>query len=162
MELKKYTRVNTSEDYINMTPDVYRLVSMAHRGQLDKGEQPYIQHLVRVSQAQPNLRLQLIALAHDIIEDTETSREELYDVGFDFIDIEVIRTLTKNKDESYDDYIDRVSKNIDAISIKMADLKDNMNITRLKDLVPEKIIPSLIKYAQAYRKLQSIIGNSVV
>ena len=93
MELKKYTRVNTSEDYINMTPDVYRLVSMAHRGQLDKGEQPYIQHLVRVSQAQPNLRLQLIALAHDIIEDTETSREELYDVGFDFIDIEVIKKL---------------------------------------------------------------------
>lgn len=161
MQETKYTKVNTEADYIRITPDVYRLIALAHRGQLDKGGQPYIQHLVRVSQAQTDLRHQLLALVHDIIEDTETTFDELYEVGFDFKDVEVIKAMTKDDSESYEEYIERLSQNQDAIPIKIADLKDNMNFTRLKKINQEILDRSMTKYFNAYWKLQNMSSLTV-
>ena len=89
------------------------LATMAHEGQKDRADQPYILHLLRVMLSVDTEEERIVALLHDIVEDTEitlTTFEKLADYGFSLEVIEAVKHLTKQPGEEYIDYIQRVEQ----------------------------------------------------
>lgn len=127
----------------------------AHKNQTDKTGSPYIMHLVRVMNSGNTETEKICGILHDLIEDTEWSFEALKKEGFSNEIIDVLELVTKTSDaENYEDFIKRVSTNKIAISVKINDLRDNMDITRLNQLT-EKDMHRLNKYLRAYSYLRS-------
>jgi (p)ppGpp synthase/HD superfamily hydrolase len=98
--------------------------------------------------------LQCMALLHDVVEDTKTTWDDLRDVGCTERVINGVKALTKMPGESYDQYKERVFANEDAMQVKMADLRHNTDIRRLKG-VTEKDIIRMEKYNRFYLELQA-------
>lgn len=120
----------------------------------DKAGEPYILHCIRVMH---NLHtrdkeLQTIAILHDCIEDNVCTLEELRLKGFSERVLDALKVLTHSKNQSYDDYIKALAFNDDARQVKIADLKDNSDITRLKGLT-KKDFDRMEKYLRAYTYL---------
>lgn len=132
---------------------IIEFVREKHRDQVDLAGEPYFNHLSRVANKLQN-PYRPIAYLHDILEDTNTTIQELLDLGIDEEIISNVITLTKGKGENYEDYIRRVKLSSVASLIKKADLEDNMNICRLKELT-DKDIERLKKYHKAYIYLKN-------
>lgn len=103
----------------------------AHAGQFDKGGNPYIQHPMRVANSLDDLEQKIVALLHDVMEDSEISKDQLLNYGFTNRIVNSIRILTKSKDISYDDYIRAIKKDNNAWKVKIADIKDNLDVSRI-------------------------------
>lgn len=125
----------------------------AHSGQIDKAGSAYIFHLIRVSNRCSTDDERIVALLHDTIEDTEVTTEYLLMEGFPRNIVDAILSVTRNEDESYDDFIKRSRLNPIGRQVKLHDLEDNMDITRLNELT-EKDIYRLNKYIKAYKYLK--------
>ena len=134
------------------------IASLVHEGQLDKGGEPYILHPLRVMMKLKDEKQRIVAVLHDIIEDTKATRQYLYDQGFDYELVDTIMILTRRKDENYDDYIDRISHNEFAIEVKLADLEDNMDLSRIKNPTV-KDYDRVVKYGKAREKLMNALVN---
>jgi len=133
------------------------LATTRHAGQFDRGGNPYILHPLKVMYylKSNDEELQCIALAHDLVEDTDTTYSELREMGFSERVIQGIVALTKVRGESYDEYKERVKANPDAVRVKMADLRHNTDIRRLKG-VTDKDLARIEKYHRFYTELQLI------
>jgi len=131
------------------------LATNRHAGQFDKGGNPYILHPLKVMYylKSNDEELQCIALAHDLVEDTDTTYDELREMGFTDRIIQGIAALTKLPGESYEQYKGRVKDNPDAVRVKMADLRHNTDIRRLKG-VTERDLARVEKYHRFYMELQ--------
>jgi guanosine-3',5'-bis(diphosphate) 3'-pyrophosphohydrolase len=108
----------------------------AFKDTLDKAGEPYILHCLRVMN---NLHtrdkeLQSIAILHDVVEDTGITLEDLKNMGFSDRVLKAVALLTHDNRMDYKSYIQRIAGNSDARIVKLADLKDNSDITRLKGL----------------------------
>lgn len=125
-----------------------------HRGQTDKAGKPYIEHVTRVSSKCDTLEERIAGLLHDIVEDTECTLEHLQKVGFNSNIIEAISLLTRVKGQRYTKYIANISRNSIAREVKLRDLEDNMDTTRLKSII-KKDEERQIKYRKAYKTLQN-------
>lgn len=104
----------------------------AHRGQVDKAGKPYIFHPIRVSLRVRGKDAKIVALLHDVIEDSNLKLEEL-----DFLSAfqrEALALLTHSEDEPYFDYIQKIKGNELAKEVKLSDLRDNSNLNRLKHI----------------------------
>ena len=123
----------------------------------DKGGQPYILHCLRVMNSlnTNDWELKTIAVLHDCIEDNVCTVKDLFVLGFSNRVIDALIVLTHDKKVSYDDYIKRISFNEDAVKVKLADLKDNSDITRIKGLT-KKDLDRVEKYHRAYTYLSKI------
>lgn len=132
------------------------LATNAHAGQFDKGGNPYILHPLRVMSflKDSDEELQCIALGHDVIEDTNTTWEDLRLVGMSERVITGIAALTKMPGQSYEDYKQGVFANIDAMKVKLCDLRHNTDIRRLKG-IRDKDIERMVKYQKFYLEIQS-------
>lgn len=135
-----------------------RFANEAHSGQTDKGGSAYIEHAIRVADLlggdRVNSMLIACAYLHDVVEDTGVDIAEIRKV-FGYSAAEIIDRLTRRKDESYFDYIERCGKDANARLIKMADLVDNMNLARLPTITSEDARRQK-KYADALLKLISM------
>jgi len=112
----------------DMVTVALRIATEAHKGQVDKGGKPYIEHPKRVSDAVKVYgdEAMIVALLHDVVEDTGTTLDDLYHEGFDDTVLEAVDAITMRKGkESYDAYISRVKTNRLATLVKIADLTDN-------------------------------------
>ena len=99
----------------------------AHKGQKDKGGHPYLLHPLRVSMATKSKRTKVVALLHDVLEDS--NKHEIND--FNFLDEEqeeALLLLTHNDSYEYFEYIKRIKQNKISREVKLMDLKDNMNL----------------------------------
>lgn len=103
----------------------------AHEGQVDKGGNPYILHSLRVMLSCNSEIERICAVLHDVVEDTPVTFEDIREQGFSDEIVNALDCLTRHKGESYDDFIRRVLKNKIACSVKLADLADNMDLTRI-------------------------------
>ncbi len=132
------------------------LSTNAHAGQFDKGGKPYILHPLAVMALlnSDDEELQCVALLHDVIEDTKTTWKELEEIGCTPRIIAAVKALTKMPGQSYDEYKEGVFENKDAMLVKMADLRHNTDIRRLKG-VSQKDIDRLAKYNLFFLELQS-------
>ena len=134
------------------------IASLAHAGQFDKGGEPYILHPLRVMMKFKDDKQRIVAVLHDVIEDTNVTDMNLIIQGLDIDLLNVILTLTRNKNESYDEYIDRISKDEFAIEVKLADLEDNMDMSRIKNPTG-KDYDRVVKYGKAREKLMNTLVN---
>ena len=123
-----------------------------HNGQVDKGGNDYINHPIRVSENCSLDEDKIVALLHDTIEDGDITVDYLLMQGFPHDIVDAVLSVSRNKDEGYFDFILRCKANPIGRRVKIADLKDNMDITRLNELT-EKDINRLKKYHKAYKML---------
>lgn len=127
----------------------------AFEGKTDKGGNPYVEHLWRVREKvrkYENPEIEVVAILHDLLEDCpEWNKNKLLD-HFPETVVLAVECMTHKSDEIYADYIEGILLNDIAKIVKVADLEDNMNITRLNELT-EKDFVRLRKYHLAYKKL---------
>lgn len=131
------------------------LAATAFTGKFDKGGNPYILHLLHVMNAVSSYGedVMIIGVLHDLLEDTDYTAKELYDMGFNHRIVVGIEAMTHPRGEPYDDYIRRVATNPDSRKVKLEDLKHNSDITRMKGL-REKDFKRLEKYHRAFEYLK--------
>ena len=116
--------------------DAIALAATHHKGQIDKAGQPYILHPLRVMAnlgREASETQRMAAVLHDIVEDTDVSFQDLRDQGFSEEVVQAVDALTKRPHEK-DDYmvaIQRVSQNETARRVKIADLTDNLDLSRI-------------------------------
>ena len=107
----------------------------AHKGVSDKGGNPYILHPLTVMQTLETEDEKIVGVLHDVVEDTHWTFEKLADEGFSTEIIDAVRSVTKTSEDSdYLDFIQRAKSNPIGRKVKIADLKHNMDITRIPDL----------------------------
>lgn len=128
------------------------LATQRHAGQTDKAGQPYIQHPLRVMNSVDLEDAKIVAVLHDILEDTETTVQELRALGFKAHIIEAIGALTKQPNETRLQAAEKTALNPLAIQVKLADLKDNMDVSRLPQ-VTEKDLVRLEQYKRVEQRL---------
>jgi len=136
------------------------LVTQQFDGKYDKSGKPYVLHLLKVMHytKTEDEELQCIALGHDLLEDTSVTPIDLMDMGFSERVITAIMNLTKLKDEPEDEYLARVMRSRDSIIVKLADLRHNSDIRRLKGL-RGKDFERMQKYHRMYLILSAAIGE---
>jgi len=128
------------------------LAKQHHEGQTDKAGKPYIDHPLRVMNQVESEEEKIVAVLHDIVEDTDISLDDLRSEGFSEEVVSAVECLTKQDGENYDSYIERISFNPLAVKIKLADLEDNSDLTRLPE-VTDKDLERIEKYDKALEKL---------
>lgn len=114
--------------------DLTRAIIIAtevHSGQVDKGGQPYILHPLRVMLDMGNNEERIVAILHDVVEDTEVSFDDLRREGFSEEIVEAVDSVTKRKGETYDQQVNRAKLNPIGRSVKLGDLKDNSDMSRI-------------------------------
>lgn len=130
------------------------LAMRAHKDQVDKAGAPYFSHPERVANRCQTDDEKIVAYLHDTIEDTFVSEELLEEMGFPQAIVEAVLAVTRKDGESYEDFVARAKKNPIGRQVKIHDLEDNMDITRLPDLNDEDSL-RLKKYLKAYHYLKS-------
>nr|WP_072513995.1 GTP pyrophosphokinase [Ndongobacter massiliensis] len=122
----------------------------AHRGQKDKGGHPYFLHPLRVALGVEGKDARIVALLHDVVEDSDYT---FSDLGFlSKSQREALEILTHDKEVAYFDYIQTVKNNRIAREVKKSDLRQNMDLSRLS-AVTEKDRLRRQKYKAAYEML---------
>lgn len=135
-----------------------KIAASGFEKKLDKQGKPYILHCIKVMR---NLHtedeeLQSIAILHDCVEDKVCTLLELIEYGFPQRVWQAVSLLTHDKEiDSYDDYIKKIASNKDAVQVKLADLKHNTEITRLKGLTKEDF-DRMEKYHRSFVYLSKI------
>ena len=107
------------------------IAKIQHRGQLDKGGHPYIDHCTAVAAQMDEPKLKAAALIHDVFEDTDLTPIEALSMGVDPDIVHIASIVTRQKGETYREYIRRVGEHSGARRIKLADLRENMKLDRL-------------------------------
>ncbi|WKY47912.1 GTP pyrophosphokinase [Eubacteriaceae bacterium ES3] len=137
------------------------IANQAHAGQVDKGGEAYILHPLRVMLSLKTEEERVCGLLHDVVEDSEITFEYLEKEGFSQTVIGALKCLTKKNGESYDAFINRVLDNSLACRVKLADLADNMDLTRIS--VPtDKDRERIKKYQAATRQINNRLKNQTV
>ena len=131
-----------------------KMCAEAHMYQTDKAGMPYVMHPMRVAVNFTDPQLVIIALLHDVLEDSTNIKEQDVKSAFGKDILNIILTLTRTKNEDYVDYIERICSDTTAVKVKLADLEDNMNIIRLH-YIATKDTKRLNKYMTAYKILNS-------
>jgi (p)ppGpp synthase/HD superfamily hydrolase len=106
------------------------------------------------------LEQQIVAVLHDVVEDSDWTLETLTAEGFPAAVLAALDCLTRRPTESYAEFIDRVLTNPLATQVKQWDLVDNMTLTRLSALTP-KDLDRLQKYHTAYQKISAALSSQV-
>lgn len=133
-----------------------QIAEKVHKNQVDKAGKPYIWHPVRVERRCTRQEDRLVALLHDTVEDGNIASEYLLLVGFSQEIVDAVLSVSRKRGEDYFEFIQRCKANPIGRRVKICDLEDNMDITRLNQLT-EKDIERLKKYHKAYNMLKE--GN---
>lgn len=123
-----------------------------HKNQTDKAGNPYILHPLHVMENVNSKEGKIVAILHDIIEDTDITEDYLLKIGLSKRIVDAVVALTRSKDIDYQEYIKNLSSNPLAKEVKLADLEHNMDLKRLPTL-EEKDLERNRKYQIAYHYL---------
>ena len=127
----------------------------AHAGAKDKGGDPYAFHPIRVMLRCKNPDARIVALLHDVVEDTDVTFEDLKAEGFSDTVLAALKLVTHLPEDSYEDYVRKIAGNPIAVEVKLADLEDNSDIRRLQCL-DDKAVARFKKYLRAHRFLTGL------
>lgn len=128
------------------------LAAKAHAGQRDKAGQPYILHPLRLMMSMDTHAEMMTAVLHDVIEDSDSTPDDLRELGISEEVVEAVELLSRRQSETYEQFIERIKSNELARKVKLVDLADNMDLSRLDD-IGEKDLERLAKYHRAYKEL---------
>ena len=148
--------------YTELTKKAILVAFRAHEGQTDKAGMPYVLHPVHLAEQMETEDTCVVALLHDVVEDSDTTFEDLEKEGFTDVQLEALRLLTRDeserglseeeKDRRYFEYVEKIKSNPIARAVKIADLKHNMDKSRLQT-VTEKDEKRYTKYSKALSAL---------
>ena len=110
-----------------------------HKGQVDKGGHDYIYHPLRVEAKSNSFEEKIVALLHDTVEDGGIVAEYLLMLGFPQNIVNTVLAVSRREGEDYFDFIQRCKENPIGRVVKICDLEDNMDITRLNELTENDI-----------------------
>ena len=129
------------------------LAEYAHEGQIDKAGAPYFTHPLAVSEMVQTEEEKIVALLHDVLEDTSVTEPTIRNLFGDEI-AEAVLSVTRRDGEDYMDFIARAKQNPIGRTVKLADLHHNMDLSRIPDPQPRDF-ERLEKYRQAEKLLLS-------
>lgn len=132
------------------------IAASAHRNQADKGGSPYILHPIRVMMSLDTEDEKIVGILHDVVEDSDVwNFERLREEGFEENILSALKSVTKvSEDEDYQQFIKRAGQNEIGRNVKIADIKDNLDITRIGAL-NEKDFLRINKYKEALLFLEN-------
>lgn len=130
------------------------LAAEAHAGQQDKVGEAYILHPLRVMLAVGSPGERIVGVLHDVVEDTPWTLEGLRAEGFSAEVVDAVDALSRREGEDYFDFVLRAGANPLARPVKLADLRDNLDMTRIA-------APSQRDYerCERYRKALALLGE---
>ena len=140
--------------YTENTNKALRLAYEAHAGQFDKSGVPYVFHPLHLAEQMEDEESIIAALLHDVVEDTAWSLADLRAMGFSEKALEAVALLTHDPAEPYLSYVARVKENPIARRVKLADLRHNSDLSRIRQ-VTERDLKRVEKYAAAIRLLET-------
>lgn len=137
------------------------IAATAHQHQVDKAQSPYILHPLRLMMRGQTLLEQIVAVLHDVVEDSDWTLAQLAAEGFPEAIVAALDCLTRRREESYEQFIDRIVEgslqNPLAAQVKLYDLEDNMDLKRLHQLTG-KDAERLQRYHQARQRVLAAIS----
>lgn len=134
--------------YTDMTKKALKLCFEAHKEQTDKSGLPYVFHPFHLAEQMCTEETTIVALLHDVIEDTDYTIEDLIKAGFNKTITDAITLMTHADNVDYMDYVRAIKENPIAKAVKLADLAHNSDLSRL-DIIDEKVLRRVEKYKQA-------------
>ena len=134
--------------YTPLTKQAMKLCFDAHKDQKDKSGLPYVFHPFHLAEQMQDEVTTVVALLHDVVEDSNYTFADLEEKGFPPVVLEALRLLTHDDSVPYLDYVREVKKNPVAAAVKLADLRHNSDLSRL-DAVTEQALARREKYLQA-------------
>ena len=140
--------------YTDMTKKAMKLCFEAHKDQVDKSGMPYVFHPFHLAEQMKDENTTIVALLHDIVEDTEYTFEDLKAIGFDDKIIDALKLMTHDETVPYMEYVAAIKSNPIATAVKLADLEHNSDLSRL-DVIDEKALKRKQKYAAAIDLLKA-------
>lgn len=140
-----------------MTQTLERAIAIAasaHAGQVDKGGAPYIFHPLKVMLRMSSLEERIVAVLHDVVEDCGISLDDLRKEGFSEAVLSAIESVTKVPGESYEDFVERAAQNPIGRVVKLADLEENSDLSRIASPSWEDL-ERIEKYRRAIGRLRA-------
>lgn len=107
------------------------IAEQQHAGQVDKAGRPYIEHPLRVMNTMSSDAERIVAVLHDVIEDTNLTLNQLAAEGFPGYVLDALDSVTRRAAETYDAFVARAAKDPIGRVVKYADLQDNANLARI-------------------------------
>lgn len=139
--------------YTPNTKKAMKLCFEAHKDQTDKSGMPYVFHPFHLAEQMETEETTIVALLHDVVEDTNYTLEDLADMGFGESVIEALSLLTHDDEVEYMDYVRAIKENPIATAVKLADLRHNSDLSRM-DEITEKVLERRAKYLKAIAFLE--------
>ena len=130
------------------------IAAQAHAGQMDKAGAPYILHPLRVMLRLSSPEARIVGVLHDVVEDTSVTLENLREEGFSEAVLEAILSVTKRPGEEYEAFVLRAARDPIGRSVKLADLADNSDLSRIPDPT-SKDFERLERYRRAIAAIQA-------
>lgn len=156
--LKDYFEVNKYDELKESNDLIYKALEISSelfKHDTDKGGLPYILHLLYVYRHVYTKEEKVIALLHDVIEDKKVSKNDLLEIGFSSKIVDDIDMLTRKKNTDYISYIDKIVKEAskEALEVKLADLKNNIDLTRILNPTVKDYERVEKRYMPSYEKI---------
>jgi (p)ppGpp synthase/HD superfamily hydrolase len=129
------------------------IAAEAHAGQVDKAGAPYILHPLRVMLSVSTDEERIVAVLHDVVEDGGISLEDLRREGFSEALLRGIDAVTRRRGESYDATVERAGMDPLGRTVKLADLRDNADLSRIAEPSAEDFA-RVAKYWGAIERLE--------
>jgi (p)ppGpp synthase/HD superfamily hydrolase len=123
-----------------------------YAGQTDKAGEPYILHPLRLVHRMETTEERIVALLHDVVEDSDWELDELREAGFSDRVVTAVDQLTKPEGADYDAYVAAIDHPL-AVAVKQADLEDNLDLTRLSEIEDDDL-ERIEKYHRNLQRLQ--------
>ena len=131
------------------------IAAEAHTGQVDKAGAPYILHPIRVMLRVTSIEEQMTAVLHDVVEDTTITLDMLLAEGFPIEVVRAVDALTKRSGETYEAFVARAAMDPIGRSVKLADLAENSDLTRIQSPTT-KDIERVEKYRRAITQINGL------
>lgn len=135
------------------------IAAEAHAGQVDKAGAPYLLHPLRLMLQMESTEERIVAVLHDVVEDSDWSLEHLHAEGFSPVVVEAVASVTRRDDETYEAFVLRAAHNPIGHRVKLADLRDNCDLSRIPNPTP-KDHDRMAKYRKAIALLEEGIACS--
>lgn len=141
--------------YTDKTKKAMKLCYEAHKDQVDKSGLPYVFHPAHVAEQMTDEATTIVALLHDVVEDTDYTLEDLAAEGFEKEILEAVALMTHEDDVPYLDYVAKLKNNPIARAVKLADLAHNSDLSRIGEIDEETR-----KRLEKYKKAMALLNDS--
>lgn len=138
-----------------MTKKALKLCFEAHKDQVDKSGLPYVFHPFHLAEQMADEETTIVALLHDVVEDSDYQIDDLRKMGFGETVLSAIQLMTHDPDVDYMQYVAQIQKNPLARTVKLADLNHNRDLSRL-----DRVTPQDEARAEKYQKAIELLENS--